>query len=115
MGDSALISASVAITDASRITHISQSILGYVDTSGRQSDKRTREHLALALLLAAPVIVGWLARPSIRAKIAGTCALAVLIDGMLLSGSRGGFVVLLFGLGLASLLSPRTFDESGGG
>ena len=113
---SALLSASVAITDAAHVTHISQSILGYVDTSGRQSGLSAQEnHLALALLLAAPVIVGSLARPSIRAKTVGACALAVLTDGMLLSGSRGGFVVLVFGLGLASLLAPGNSDESDGG
>lgn len=105
---SALCSASIAITDALGITNVNRGILGYIDTSGRQAGLSAQEnHLAMALVLVAPVVISWVAHPAIRVRVLGLVGVVITFFGMLESGSRAGFVVLLLCVALASALTPK--------
>ena len=104
---SALVSASVAILDASGFTHISASLLGYVTGGGRQAGLSIQpNHLAVALTIATPVILSWIRGTSPTLRILSLPALVVLAAGVLLTSSRGGFVALLAAAGLTIVLVP---------
>lgn len=111
---SALISAAVAITDAAGVTHVSAALLGYVPADGRQAGLSVQpNHLALALVLATPVVLSWLRAKAWPARALAAPAILLLVVGELLSGSRGGLIgallaaVLTFAAVPALRPSPR--------
>lgn len=105
---SALATALVAATDAVHITDWSVRLHGLADTSGRQAGLSAQEnHLALALVLTAPIVISWLVSPRFRTRLLAVPALGLMSIGILLSGSRGGFVVALFAVIAACMLAPR--------
>ncbi|HEX6540023.1 MAG TPA: O-antigen ligase family protein [Candidatus Dormibacteraeota bacterium] len=105
---SALISAGVAVLDASGHTHISASLLGYVPGGGRQAGLSIQpNHLAVALILATPVVLSWMRSTSSAVRLLSLPALLVLAAGVLLTSSRGGFVGLLIAAGLTIVLVPE--------
>lgn len=105
---SALVSAGVAVLDATGHTHISASLLGYVPGGGRQAGLSIQpNHLAVALILATPVVLSWLRSTSRAVRFVSVPALLVLAAGVLLTSSRGGFVGLLIAAGLTIVLVPE--------
>lgn len=105
---SALISAGVAILDASGHTHISADLLGYVPGGGRQAGLSIQpNHLAVALILTTPVVLSWVRSASRVMRLVALPALLVLAAGVLLTSSRGGFVGLLIAAGLTIILVPE--------
>lgn len=87
----AVTNAVAAIMDQYAHTGISHHLLGFIDTSGRQSGLTQQpNHLALAIVFAIPVAIAWIAAN--RRLPLAILLLTVLFWGLLLSGSRGGLV-----------------------
>lgn len=104
---SALLSASVAIGDATGFSHVSSDLLGYVVGGGRYAGLSIQpNHLAVALILVTPVVLGWVASRSTALRVLSVPAVLVLFAGVLLTGSRGGLVGMLLAAGLTIVLVP---------
>jgi hypothetical protein len=105
---SALISAAVAVSDASGHTSISTQLLGFVDTSGRQAGlSEQANHLAVAMAIVVPIVLYWLVHGRGWLKVAAVFSLGLVGYGALLAGSRGGFVGVLLAGALFILMTPR--------
>jgi hypothetical protein len=105
---SAVVSAVVAVTDASGHTSISTQLLGYVDASGRESGLTAQpNHLSVSMALAAPVLLLWIVQGRPRVKLFGVFALGIIAYASLLAGSRGGFGGLVLAAVLFILVTPR--------
>ncbi len=64
-------------------------------------------YLGVGCTIAVPLTMLWLTRADIRWRLAGACALPVLLAGVIASGSRGGSVTILVGVVLSVALLPR--------
>ncbi|MBV8528832.1 MAG: O-antigen ligase family protein [Candidatus Dormibacteraeota bacterium] len=105
---SALLSAIVAIGDATGISHVSRDLLGYVVGGGRYAGLSIQpNHLAVALILVTPVVLSWVASTSKAMRVVSVPAMLVLFGGVLLTGSRGGLVGMLLAAGLTIVLVPE--------
>ncbi|HZD64654.1 MAG TPA: O-antigen ligase family protein [Acidimicrobiales bacterium] len=104
---SAVASCLVALSDKAGLTHISLSLLGAVDVTGRQAGLANNpNHLATVAVQTIPLTVYWMTQGGRRCR-AGVVAAAVLCAGVWVSGSRGGLVTAVGALVVACLLLPR--------
>lgn len=91
---SALVSATVAVLDGFAHTGISQALVGVPQAAGRQAGLMNRPNdLALASALALPVTLLWFSGDR-RSRILGLIGSAILLAGVYVSGSRGGFIIV---------------------
>ncbi|WP_433783354.1 O-antigen ligase family protein [Actinomycetospora sp. CA-101289] len=96
------VNAAVAVTDELGVTAISARLVSIVDIGGRQAGLGAQpNHLALAVALVAPVVT-WRVLTSV-VRWPWIVAGVVLAGGLLSSGSRGGLVAAVLGIGLTVL------------
>ena len=104
---SALISGAIAVSDAAGVTHVSAALLGYVPGDGRQAGLSVQpNHLAMALVLATPVVLSWLRAKAWPVRVVALPAILVLCLGELFTGSRGGLIGVLLAAVLTFALVP---------
>ena len=96
------VNAAVAIADELGVTSISARLIGIADIGGRQAGLGAQpNHLALAVALVAPVVTWRVITSAVRWP--WVIAAVVLAGGLLSSGSRGGLVAAVLGIGLTLL------------
>ena len=90
---SIVVSASVAVADGLHVTTINQHLLGFIDSTGRQSGLTTQpNHLAVSTVIVLPFLmatvgqVRWMRWPALAAT-------GVVGVALFMSGSRGGILV----------------------
>jgi O-antigen ligase len=97
----------IVISDQLGYTHVSTSLLGFADVSGRQAGLSTQANVAaLAMVLCLPIAV-WcasIARPGRR--VLGLASIGILLWADYLTGSRGGLAVGVILLLVAVLSLP---------
>ncbi|MEJ2866255.1 O-antigen ligase family protein [Actinomycetospora sp. OC33-EN08] len=99
-------SAAVAVTDGLGLTAISAHFIS-VDVGGRQAGLTAQpNHLALSAGLAAPVVVWFLLSTRGRERVGWAAVTALVLGGILESGSRGGLAIAC-GAVLVALLVDR--------
>jgi hypothetical protein len=99
---SVLISCVVAMTDQANLTHISTKLVGYESHSGREAGLTLHSnYLAASCALAVPVAALWLTDRTTRRRAAGVTAIAIILVGTLLTGSRGGAVGVALALAVS--------------
>jgi hypothetical protein len=100
----AAVSGTVAMTDLLGFTTVSESLLGYPNSSGRQAGLTSQaNNVGVASAMGAPIAV-WLVgrRPWI-----GAALLVGLASGVVASGSRGGQIGFIMACLVATLATPR--------
>jgi O-antigen ligase len=109
----ASVSAGVAVSDELGLTHLSASLLPFVDVGGRQAGLSVQpNHVAVAAALTVPIAVwrltrGDLRRPRLHRAVAAVC-LALIAGGLVVSASRGALVIAVLAAVAVLLTTPGT-------
>ena len=107
----ASVSAGVAVTDESGLTHLSATILPFVDVGGRQAGLSVQpNHVAVAAAITVPIAVWRLthAGGSRPARVVAALCLAAIGGGLVVSASRGAMVGAVLAALAVLLTTPRT-------
>ena len=100
----AVVNALVAVSDKFVHTTLSDRLLGFADSSGREAGLTLQpNHLAVAIVFAIPIATTWLASRRSR----GVVVLVILFVGLFLTGSRGGLVAGVLALSLSIVSMQR--------
>lgn len=103
-------SALVAVSDVVGVTQVGPGLIGYAQQAGRQTGLASQpNHLGFACALAAPAAAHLATRSGVVRRLAGAGLLALLLAGVVLSGSRGAQlgIVLVAAITAVLLLDLR--------
>ena len=104
-----LLSATVAITDQLGLTQVGGVLFPAISFTGRQAGLSVHaNHLALSIVMSLPVVVWLLARRRGRALLLPTLAAVIMAVGLLVTGSRAGYVGAALAAGLTMAAETRT-------